>query len=199
MAFVNIGIKGLNEANKFLSRVDKAFKKEVKAEMKFAAEEVADLIRRDAPVDTSRLKNSISVKQGTGLGVEIVAQSNHAPYMEFGTKKHFKAPNGLEGYASQFRGATGISNVDPLVALTRWVKRKGIGATYSARGNRGRSKKDAQRDRTIAFLILRKIKRDGVKPHPFFFTNESGVDRMKQANKLVTERLVSALKRIKNA
>lgn len=201
MAFVNIGIKGLNEATKFLKRVDKAFMTEVRAEMKFAAEEVADLIRRDAPVDTARLKNSISVKQGTELGVEIVAQSNHAPYMEFGTKKNFKAPNGLEGYASQFRGPTGISDVDPLVALTRWVRRKGLADTYNVRTKqrRRRYKRYQEREAAIALAIFRKIRRDGVKPHPFFFSNESGVDRMKQANKLVTERLVSALKRIKNA
>lgn len=194
MAFVNIGIKGLNEANKFLSRLDSSFKKEVKAEMKFAAEEVAALIKRDAPVDTSRLKNSVSVKQKTGLSVEIVAQSNNAPYMEFGTKKHFKAPAGLETYASQFRGQKGSGQTNPIEALTRWVRRKGIANNYNAR----RVKK-SDRERQVAFMIFRKIKRDGVKPQPFFFTNKSGINRTEQATKIITERLVSALKRIKNA
>lgn len=194
MAFVNIGIKGLNEANKFLSRLDSSFKKEVKAELKFAAEEVAAFIKRDAPVDTSRLKNSVSVKQKTGLSVEIVAQSNNAPYMEFGTKKHFKAPAGLETYASQFRGQKGSGQTNPIEALTRWVRRKGIANNYNAR----RVKK-SDRERQVAFMIFRKIKRDGVKPQPFFFTNKSGINRTEQATKIITERLVSALKRIKNA
>ena len=35
----------------------------------------------------------------SGLKVEIIAQSNHAPYMEFGTKRKFKAPKGLDTYA----------------------------------------------------------------------------------------------------
>ena len=208
MAFVNIGIKGLNEANKFLSRLDSSFKKEVKAELKFAAEEVAAFIKRDAPVDTSRLKNSVSVKQKTGLSVEIVAQSNNAPYMEFGTKKHFKAPAGLETYASQFRGQKGSGQTNPIEALTRWVRRKGLADTYSTQRydvntragvRRSRGKEYKKRESTIAFLIFRKIKRDGVKPQPFFFTNKSGINRTAQATKIITERLVSALKRIKNA
>ena len=190
MAFVNIGIKGLKEAQDFLRKADVKIQKEIKAEVGFAADEIVNLIKKDAPIDTARLKNSVSKKMESGLKVEIIAQSNHAPYMEFGTKSKFKAPNGLEGYAGQFRGQG--TKGDPIAALTRWVKRKGIANNYNA--NRGGKKKD--RERQVAFAIFNKIKRVGVTPHPFFFTNKSGVDRMKQARDIFIDRLTKALKRV---
>lgn len=191
MSFVNVQIKGLKEAQKYISKLDVSARKEIKAEMIFAANEVANHIKRDAPVDTARLKNSVSVKQGQGLEVEIVAQNAYAPYMEFGTKSKFKAPQGLEGYAGQFRGKSTMTG-DPIVALTGWVKRKGLDIQ-----RKGRSKK-ADRQRQLAFMIFRKIQRVGVNPQPFFFTNKSNVNRMDQARDLVIKRLTAAFKNIKN-
>jgi hypothetical protein len=191
MAFVNIGIKGLQEAQDFLRKADVRLQKEIKAEVSFAADEIVNLIKRDAPVNNGQLKNSVSKVVSSGLKVEIIAQSNHAPYMEFGTKSKFKAPKGLDTYAGQFRGGAG-SKGDPIAALTKWVRRKGIVDNYNA--NRGGKKKD--RERQVAFAVFNKIKKYGVNPHPFFFTNKSGVDRMKQAKEIFIDRLTKALKRV---
>lgn len=41
-----------------------------------------------APVDTGRLRNSISLKKEAFLSYELVAQTNYAAYLEFGTGKY---------------------------------------------------------------------------------------------------------------
>lgn len=197
-----IKINGLQDVQKILKQMPKRIREEVREEFKEAATETMNEMKRDVPVNQARLKNSLVVNVKGDLQTEIVAQSNYAAFVEFGTKSNADIPVGLETYAAQFRGPSGISDVDPLVALTAWVRRKGLAATYSTkrydiRSRQGvrtsRNNAEAQRERSIAFLIWRKIKRFGIKAQPFFFRDKSGQSRLEKAK----DRLIQRLKNIK--
>ncbi|WP_276483559.1 hypothetical protein [Paraflavitalea pollutisoli] len=138
-------------------------------EIEIGATEIMNLAKKDAPADLRQLSNSISKKQ-IPKGFEIVAQSIHAPYQEFGTKTKAQIPAGLEQVAAQFKGPSG-STGDPIKALEAWVKRKGTTGRYSTKTRRrlGSKTSKEKEDRQAAFLIWRKIKKYGIKPHPYFF------------------------------
>jgi hypothetical protein len=198
MSAFEVKINGVDKLTKFLESRGKVYKDEVKEEFKDAARIIKGEMQRDAPVDVGRLKNSVSIVPRNDLAVEIVAPVGYAPYMEWGTKSKAKIPSELQSYASQFRGPTGISDTDPLIALTAWVRRKGLAATYDIKsrniitraGKRTRRNKgEAKREKTIAWLIFRKIRKFGVKPHPFFFYTPGGQSRMEKAKKLIIDKL----------
>jgi hypothetical protein len=66
-------------------------------------------------VDTGRLRNSISLKKEQFLSYYLVAQTNYAAYVEFGTGSGFVPPENAEWskIASQFKGA-GLKQVNLL-------------------------------------------------------------------------------------
>lgn len=183
MSAFEVKIQGLDKLTKFLESRGRVYKEEVKEEFKDAARIIKGEMQRDAPVDIGRLKNSVSIVPRNDLAVEIVAPVGYAPYMEWGTKSKAKVPGELQSYASQFRGST-PSTTDPILALTAWVKRKGLASSSTIKGEN-----KAKRERTIAWLIFRKIKKFGVKPHPFFFYTPGGESRIEKAKKLIIDKL----------
>ena len=64
-------------------------------------------------VDTGRLRNSISLKKDQFLSYYLVAQTNYAAYVEFGTGTGFIPPEKTEwaNIAAQFKGR-GIKQVN---------------------------------------------------------------------------------------
>jgi hypothetical protein len=191
MSAFEVKIQGLDKLTKFLESRGKVYKEEVKAEFEDAARIIKGEMQRDAPVDVGRLKNSVSIVPRNDLSVEIVAPVDYAPYMEWGTKSKAKVPPELQSYASQFRGPTGISDTDPLIALTEWAKRKNIADKWGIKG-----KNKAVRDRRAGWLVFRKIRKFGVKPHPFFFYTPGGQSRMEKAKKLVIDKLKNIANKI---
>jgi hypothetical protein len=125
------------------------------------------------------------------LKFEVVAQTFYAGYLEFGTKTKTVIPPGLESIAGQLKGpASGQGN--PIDALQSWVKRKGIAGTFSTKTRRrlGNKATKEQQDRQAAFVIWQKIKKYGIKPRPFFFT------QMKPAEERLRRRLAEIIKSI---
>ena len=79
-----------------------------------------------APVDTGRLKNSISLKKEQFLAYQLVAQTNYAAYLEFGTGAYAASyvPSLDEEWqkiAAQFQRGPG-SNIPPFGYMNRSVK-----------------------------------------------------------------------------
>lgn len=175
-----IEVKGIQKLNSVFSRLPRVVQHEVKNELRAIGEEWVGKAKSDAPVDRARLKGSISYNLHD-LNLEIIAQNEIAPYQEFGTKRQFKAHRSLGNYPDQFRGSSS-SNVNPIVALTDWVRRKGIG--------------DGKNDKSVAYLIFRKIKREGIKPHPFLFSGRDGSDRLTYFFNKVRKNIAAVLREI---
>ena len=163
-------VQGLDKLVSVFNRLPKKVQTELSAELKVTAGEIRDGAKRDAPADESRLKQAITSKTTGPLEFEVVAQTFYAGYLEFGTKSSAVIPPGLEEVAAQLKGpVSGHGN--PIDALTAWVKRKQIAGTYSVRTRRrtGNRTTQEQQNRSVAFLIWRKIKKFGIKPKPYFF------------------------------
>lgn len=80
-----INIKGLKETIAKLEQEGDDLKKEIDFAIGINTEAMATEAKQRVPVDTGRLKNSISVKKLKPYLYQLVAQSNYAAYVEFGT------------------------------------------------------------------------------------------------------------------
>lgn len=170
---IKIKVTGLDEAVKKMTQLPKIIQTEIKNELRASADEIKRSSQRDAPADQGGIRKSISVITKSELEYSVVVQNNYAAYMEFGTKSKAQVPAELTEYAKSFQGKGPSTGISPIDALTAWVKRKGIAGTYSVKTRRrlGSAAVKADQDKSVAFLIWRKIKKYGVSPHPFFFKN----------------------------
>jgi HK97 gp10 family phage protein len=84
-----INIKGLNETIAKLKDEGNDIKKQVDFAIGINVEAMASESKNRVPVDTGRLKNSISAAKLKDFTYELVAQSNYAAYVEFGTGNLF--------------------------------------------------------------------------------------------------------------
>jgi HK97 gp10 family phage protein len=184
-------VQGLDKLINIFDQLPKQVQKELSAELQFTGNEIRDGAKRDAPTDEARLKQSISVAETGPLKFEVVAQTFYAGYLEFGTKTKTVIPAGLESVASQLKGPVAGQGT-PIDALQAWVKRKGIAGTFSTKTKRrlGSKTTKEQQDRQAAFVIWQKIKKYGIKPRPFFFT------QLKPAEERLRRRLAAIIKDI---
>lgn len=156
-----------------ISKLPDDLKEEIDAELEEGARHFARLAKEDAPGDVGRLRGAINWAKRGPLSYEVFAGTNYAAYMEFGTKKRFKAIAGVD--ASIYQGKGTGDYYDFLNAILDWVRRKGIGMSTLSETNKVRrrfkqktvTKKDRLLD--VAQAIANSIIRHGVKPHPFFY------------------------------
>lgn len=104
-------LEGFDKVQKHFAQMPKQLQQVVTGELEDGANAIAEGAKRDVPVDTGFLKNSISVRRLGNLTFEVVAQANYAAYVEFGTGTLVNVPAGLESYAIQFKGK-GMSQVN---------------------------------------------------------------------------------------
>ncbi len=167
---VKVNLIGFKELQAKIAKAPVELKKEVGAEVQFAAEEFRERAIKDAPADVGFLRGQIIVKKISEMTAEVVSGSKYSAPMEFGTKKKFRPQVGVD--ASQFKGQpTGGTFKEMIANITNWVHRKGIAGTYSVKTRRRTGNKATvqSQDRQLAFLIARSILNNGVRPHPFFF------------------------------
>lgn len=168
----SIKVEGLDSVLKRLNQFPVKLQDQIRGELKLAAEEVKRNAVKDAPGDTGKLRQSIVVHQETGVSNTVNVQVGYGGYVEWGTKKKARVPSEVAAYAARFRGSvkspTGLTMDDAILA---WVKRKGIGAKLTKTGRPSRSKDSQAAQKRVAFLIARKILKEGIKPRPYFFKN----------------------------
>lgn len=104
MAGFRFRIDGVDRLSKKLDAAPKKIVSEVKGELEAGAKKIERAAIQDVPVDTGRLKNAIRSFQVGPLTFEVVAQTNYAAFVEFGTGGLVNVPAGLEEYAMQFKG-----------------------------------------------------------------------------------------------
>lgn len=168
----SIKVEGLESILKRLHTFPVKLQDQVRGELKLAAEEVKRNAVKDAPGDTGKLRQSIVVNHLTGISSTVNVQAGYGAYIEWGTKKKARVPAEVAVYAARFKGSTsspaGLTMNDAILA---WVKRKGVGAKLTKSGKPSRAKGNEKQQKRVAFLIARKIRKEGIKPRPYFFKN----------------------------
>jgi HK97 gp10 family phage protein len=171
MAKITVSIKGMDKAIQGLKNRSKAVVNEVDVALNESANIIANNAVRDAPKDESRLTQSISATKQGRLSYKVVADVFYAPYIEWGTKTKIRVPSEQQAIAAQYKGKAGRGTYEQfLERIAKWVKRKGIGATYNVqtrRKNRQTKDEKAQIVRAIAASIMKY----GTAPQPFFWHN----------------------------
>lgn len=77
---------------------------EIDMEIAAGAELMARTAKQLCPVQTGKLRGSISASKVKFLTWELVAQTDYAAYVEFGTGKYVKITEGTEKFAAEFKG-----------------------------------------------------------------------------------------------
>lgn len=180
MSVLDIKITGLDNKLKFFDTFSKELQDDIGREVKAWANNTADDAVRRAPKNEGILRNSIKPSY-TGNGPvstgKVTVGSDYGAYLEFGTKK-FAAqyvsslPPDWATFAATFKGAGGGTFEELVMRITKWVKQKGIGATYSVKTHRrdrvGRQSA-AVTDYATAYAIALKIVRYGIPAQPYLY------------------------------
>ncbi len=161
-------MKGLDKLQQSIKQKSKEFKDELDGELERACQGIVNQAKVNAPKNISTLTQSIGFT-GSNLSYLIRVGAKYGHIMEFGSKTFVKVPSELTSYAAQFKGQPSGGDFATLLASIKiWVKRKGIGVTYSVKTRRKKRQTKDELD-SIAFLIAMTIAKKGVKPQPFLF------------------------------
>lgn len=108
-----IEVKGLKETIDKLGDESEEIKKRVDFAIGIGVESMATEAKNRVPVDTGRLKNSISAAKKGEFSYTLVAQAKYAPYIEFGTGNLYVSTGDAvwDDLAIQFKGK-GIKQVN---------------------------------------------------------------------------------------
>lgn len=144
-------IKGLNELQRDLNKLEK----EVAMESKKILEQVVDRMIQDAkanaPRDLGRLIDSIDREnKDNGWTVVFFVGAEYAFATEFGTVTKVQVPDELKDVAMQFKGYKNGDFSEFLDNIKAWAKRKGI-------------------EDSAAYPIAMSILRKGINPQPYFY------------------------------
>jgi len=141
-----VKIRGLDELEKRLGGSKSVFKKVMQKSLDLSAKDVQKYSRRKAPVDTARLKNSISYKV-KNLTARIGPDVKYGVYVEGGTRAHFPPIGPLKSWARK-RG------INPY-ALQKAIGRRGTKAQPFMKPGLNKARKDIIQnfEKGIGFLI----------------------------------------------
>ena len=158
---VSVSDKELNRAVKKITRVSNAASEEFGRAVNKTTTNLHSKAVLAAPADRGRLRQSIHMRVrrskvlGYTLTGEVYSDAFYAPYVEFGTKSHFRVTQGvpnLEQYAAQFKGSAGRSSGRSIFDnIKAWLRRTGHLPVEAA------------------YFVTMKILEQGTKAQPFLF------------------------------
>ena len=108
---INANIVGTDALLKKFKSFGQEGEKSFNQVTKVAAEAIKEGAKQRTPVDTGKLRQSISSQKEEGISYKIYSAEPYAPYMEFGTGGLVDIPKGWEGLAAKFKGK-GIRQVN---------------------------------------------------------------------------------------
>jgi HK97 gp10 family phage protein len=152
MAF-GINLTGIKELEGKLNNLSNSMKQDVDNEINASVNLIRNSSIRLAPVNFGELRGSISTEKIADMTYAVEAKASYAAYVEFGTGPLVNVPADFKSYAQQFKGKSGGKFKDMFIALTLWIKRKGIG--------------NGKNDKGLAFIIALSILKKGMRPQPF--------------------------------
>ena len=167
------------EFSKQANNLFKGMEKELHDGMEALLEKNARILELEmkklAPKDIGGLAASISAPVNTAeLEFTVSVNAFYAAFLEWGTGRYAAQyvsglPEDWQAYARQFKGQKGNEGLDKfLERMIDWVRRKGLhGLTKSGRSKTGiKAEQDIY---NIAYVIVIRILRHGIKPHPFMY------------------------------
>lgn len=101
-AVIGVQIHGLDELHKRFSKSKEILNEELEIALRRSVQRVQSDVKRETPVDTGRLRGSITSEvTGSGKSLKGIVGTNvkYAPYVEFGTRPHFPPLSALEVWA----------------------------------------------------------------------------------------------------
>lgn len=157
MSIKVVGLKGLQIS---LDKLAADVIDEIGKTLVEGGEKIETRAKALAPVDQGKLRSSTFSDASDPLKVEVYNNNFYAPFVEFGTKRKFKA-NGRDAIAAEFKGQGKGKPFSELVEnIYGWLKR-----TSNFPSNvRGEAAK-----RNYAKYVALKIAKNGIKPQPFFY------------------------------
>jgi HK97 gp10 family phage protein len=182
---ITMQLVGVDALLKKIDKIGNEAKSKANAELVAFGNDVVGEAKNLCPADEGHLKGAIGYQPGN-LEVTIVAATNYAAYMEFGTRKFAAAyvstlPAQWQAFARQFKGRGTGTFKEFVESLMGWVHRKGLGTgyrgkigvtgTYSVKTRKrvGSKTQQASEDRQAAYAIALYIMKNGVKPRPFLY------------------------------
>lgn len=166
---IKVDLIGFDAYTRRIAEAKKEIQDEVSAEIHLAGTKFVEGAKRDLinqAGDTGGLVNSINYTPVSRFSVDVGANKFYAPFIEFGTKGKYRPIPGVD--PSEFKGIKRGNWKDFIEQIKAWVKRKGIGATYSVKTRR-KNRQTKDEIEGIAYMIARSIYRNGINPKPFFF------------------------------
>ena len=147
-------------------------KTDIALEINASALNIQSNAKKNAPVNMGGLRNSIQLTEQIGGGklfYSVGSPLKYAPYIEFGTGGKVTIPSGYNDFANQFKGKSGGTFKELVLAIMDWVKKKGIVGTYSTKTQRRTGSKATQnkQNQSVAYAIALSIIRKGLRPQPF--------------------------------
>jgi len=180
MAGFVLNLSGMDNLTKRLKTLQDDLTKGVAQEISASTMKIERDAKRNAPVNLGTLRQSIhSESTINGLTGRVIVDAKYGAYVEFGTGGKVSIPAGYESFAAQFKGKSGGTMEEFIVALTLWVKRKGLAGTYQATAydistkkaskikRSGSAKTRKSEDEKLARFLAIKILRNGIRPQPY--------------------------------
>lgn len=144
-------ITGGDKFRKDLKKLEELTRGGVVRALEVSTLEMLNETDKHIPVDQGQ------VRQQTGVRVDasllkgfLFSNAPHAPYVDLGTGSKAKIPEELAEVAAQYRGSTGGTFEQLLIAIQGWCKRKGI-------------------EEKAAYPIARSIARNGISGSQFMY------------------------------
>ena len=100
---MKIELKGIEQFKRELNKVKSNITREIERTTSASLLRIGSDAKRKAPVDTGRLRSSITHRQN-GTDGEVSTNVKYAPYIEFGTGNLVSVPDELKEIAMEFKG-----------------------------------------------------------------------------------------------
>jgi HK97 gp10 family phage protein len=177
-----IDVTGFQRITDKLKGMDKVITETVDKVLNANAIQIAKTAANLAPVDLGGLHSSIGYDNSEVLNKHITANVTYAAYVEFGTGVYAAQyvstlPDNWRQFAAKFKGKTGGTAYELWQALIKWVHSHsmhkegavtGIHSDKTGRRKGGKQRVQAE-DEALAYMIMKKILKKGVKAQPFLF------------------------------
>jgi len=128
--------------------------------------------KQSAPADLGKIRqnlNWVNNGDGTNILINLFCNAPEAIYQEFGTGPMVDVPEQFADVAATGQNSGTGTWADFIAALTDWIARHGLLNTYSIDTKRVSHKASKDDNEQLAWVIARKILRDGLKPQPFLY------------------------------